>query len=95
MHSVHPGIVNTDLFENSGSAYFPWIRKFIYKTPEEGARTILYAATSPKVEDQSGTYLSNCNEASYHKAADDEDECKKLFDFTCNLLKIENFGSLG
>lgn len=92
VHSVHPGIVNTDLFKNSSSDYFPWVGKFFYKTPEEGARTIVYAATSPKVEGQSGTYLSNCTEMSPHKAVDDVVECKKLFGFTCKLLKIDDFG---
>lgn len=91
VHSVHPGIVDTDLFMNSSSDYFPWMRKFFYKSPEEGSRTIVHAAISPKVEGQGGTYLSNCTEMWHHKAANDSAACRKLFDFTCELLKIERF----
>lgn len=95
VHSVHPGIVNTDLFENSSSDYFPWIRKLFYKTPEQGARTIVYAAISPKVEGQGGTYLSNCTAMWHHKSAENAVVCEKLFKYTCELFKIDNFGMLG
>jgi hypothetical protein len=71
------------------------MRKFFYKTPEEGSRTIVYAATSFKIEAQGGSYLSNCTEMWHHKAAQDLAECKKLFNFTCELLKIKKFGTEG
>lgn len=94
VHSVHPGIVNTDLFENSSSDYFPWIRRFFYKTPEEGARTVVFAAISEKIEGRGGSYLSNCAEMRPHTKSKDIAECKKFFDFTCKLLGIESFEQL-
>lgn len=30
-HSLHPGVVNTDLFEHSSTDYVPWIRKLFFK----------------------------------------------------------------
>jgi hypothetical protein len=112
-HSLHPGVVNTELFEHSSTDYIPWIRKLfkvittnyqlsfnlhksllLFQTPEEGSRTVVYAAISPIIEGKGGSYLSNCTKWWQHKSARDEVECKKLFDFTCNLLKIQNFGTL-
>lgn len=91
---VHPGIVNTDIFENSMASYFPWITNVLFKTPEQGARTVVYAAISPDIECHGGSYLSNCSKSSHHESADDLKERKKLFDYTCDLLDINNFGSI-
>lgn len=30
-HSLHPGVVNTDLFEHSSTDYIPWMRKLFFK----------------------------------------------------------------
>lgn len=30
-HSLHPGVVNTDLFQNSSTTYIPWIREIFFK----------------------------------------------------------------
>lgn len=66
---------------------------FIFsKKPEAGSRTIIYAAISPHLEDKGGNYLSNCYYDKSHKKARDPIVTKKLFDFTCELLKIQNFG---
>lgn len=31
VHSTHPGIVNTDLFEHSSNTYIPWFKDIFYK----------------------------------------------------------------
>lgn len=64
--------------------------QFIQK-PEAGSRTIVYAAISPYLEGKGGTYLSNCYYDRSHKKTKDERETKKLFDLTCDLLKIQKF----
>lgn len=64
-----------------------------FQSVEQGARTIIFAAISRELEGKGGAYLTNCliktpvNELAY-----DDAECEKLFDYTCNMLKIENFG---
>jgi hypothetical protein len=65
-----------------------------FQTPEEGSRTIVYAALSPALEGKGGNYLSNCTETRMHPKARSPMECKKLFAYSCELLKIENFGFL-
>ena len=66
--------------------------KFDIQKPEAGAQTIVYAAISPYLEGKGGTYLSNCYFDKSHSKANDINETKKLFDFTCSLLKITKFG---
>jgi len=58
-NAMHPGGVNTPLFSKGGgllamaaSAF----SKMAGKTPEEGADTVMWLATSPDVEGQSGTF---------------------------------------
>lgn len=50
------------------------------------------AAISPKLEGKGGSYLTNCTVWSTFNSPKDRTECEKLLNFTCKLLKIENFG---
>ena len=65
-----------------------------FQKPEAGSRTIVYAAISPFLEGKGGTYLSNCFYDKSHEKAKDVTETKKLFDFTCELMKIKTFGEV-
>lgn len=91
--AVHPGVVDTDLFEHSATTAVPWFNKLLFKTPEEGSRTPVYAAISPRIEGQGGLYLSNCRKGALHPHAVKADKCERFFKFSCDLLKIEEFGS--
>jgi NAD(P)-dependent dehydrogenase (short-subunit alcohol dehydrogenase family) len=64
---------------------------YFSQTPERGARTIVYAAIAPEIEGAGGTYLSNCRVTSVHDLASSKVECKKFFNFTCDLLNIKEF----
>jgi len=90
--SAHPGVVDSELFHTTALGSLHLYRKLISKTPEQGARTIVYAAISPQIENQSGSYVSNCHVAANHKLANDPSACEKLLQFTCELLNIEKFG---
>lgn len=60
---------------------------------EEGARTIIFASISKEIEDKGGSYLTNCLiKAPVNDLAHNDEECEKLFNYTCEMLKIENFG---
>jgi retinol dehydrogenase-12 len=58
-YSLHPGAVATDVWRS-----VPWpIRPLITRrmlSPQDGARTTLYCATSPEVADQTGDYYDSC-----------------------------------
>ncbi|XP_076273427.1 uncharacterized protein LOC143204630 [Rhynchophorus ferrugineus] len=95
IHSVHPGIVNTELFNGTSlKKLAPWVPNLFFKTPEQGAMPILYACLSPDLEGKGGTYIDNCQVISPSNSALDKDVQEKLFSFTKNLLNIEKYSTL-
>lgn len=93
-NSLHPGVVDTELFEHTASTSVGWFKKIFFKSAEEGSRTIAYAAISPRIENKGGAYLSNCRFVKSHPMAKDSPLCKKLFEYTCDILKIKEFGKV-
>lgn len=92
--SVHPGVVDTDLFEHTLMPSLPWLTRMLFKTPEEGSRTPVFAAISATLADEKGAlYLSNCRKGRINPNALDADKCEKFFEFSCNLLDIKKFGA--
>ncbi|XP_072947843.1 retinol dehydrogenase 11-like [Epargyreus clarus] len=93
-YSVHPGIVDTDLFEHSNFKKFPWLKKMFFKTPEKGAVSILYACFDKEIEDRGGLYISNCKEGFSNRFSKNAEHQKKLFELSCDLLNFnaDKFG---
>ena len=58
VYSQHPGLVKTQLSRNAG-----WIGKLFFKmmgkSPEKGAKTLLYLINTPESKLQSGEYYDN------------------------------------
>jgi NAD(P)-dependent dehydrogenase (short-subunit alcohol dehydrogenase family) len=58
-YSLHPGVIASDIWRR-----VPWPARALMTrrmdSPEHGARTSLYCATSPEVADQSGLYYDEC-----------------------------------
>jgi retinol dehydrogenase-14 len=61
VNCLHPGFVRTNIVQNNVPPAIRAVTKFIYSlfsiSPEEGARTSLYLASSPKVEGVTGKYF--------------------------------------
>ena len=76
VNAMHPGAVNTNL----GNIQNVVLKKLMallmrpfFRTPEKGAETILWLASSPKMQGQSGGYYMNCQSHRLHSyIADDE-----------------------
>ena len=60
-YALHPGVVASDIWRR-----VPWpvrpLMKLRMITPEEGARTSLYCATSPEVAGATGRFYDKCRE---------------------------------
>lgn len=54
---LHPGVVNTRLFDKMPAAFRKIFSLFMI-SPEKGAQTTIYLATSPEVEKISGEYFA-------------------------------------
>ncbi|XP_045495410.1 retinol dehydrogenase 11 [Colias croceus] len=88
-YSVHPGIVDTDLFEHASFGKLPWARKLFFKTPEKGAVSILYACFNKDILNKGGLYISNCKEGFSNRFSKNEKHQQKLFELSCNLVGID------
>lgn len=70
VNCLHPGVVKTKLLRAG-------FGDLSGKTPEEGAKTSIYLASSPALENVSGKYFESCKQASssplsYNKALQEE-----------------------
>ncbi|CAB3260224.1 unnamed protein product [Arctia plantaginis] len=96
-YSVHPGIVDTDLFEKTMfKKAFPWAMKLFFKTPEKGAISILFACFDKDLEKRGGLYISNCIEGISNRFSKKLDNQKRLFEMSCELVNVDvdNFGKV-
>jgi len=87
---LHPGGVATGLGWNNGwwavliaKALRPFLR-----TPEQGADTVVYLATSPTVEAVSGKYFSECREILPSPAAQDDEAARRLWQVSAALTGV-------
>ena len=64
------------------------MKYLLAKTSEQGSQTSLYCAVAKEVEGQSGAYYNNCCMDKPKKIALDDEECKKLWDYSLKTLKL-------
>lgn len=89
-NAVHPGAVATG-FARDGDVKGLYGRlvalaKPFLKTPEQGAQTSIYVATSPELEGVTGTYFANSKEARTAAAARDDEAARRLWQVSEELI---------
>lgn len=95
VHAVHPGIVNTDLFDGTLLKIIaPWIPPLFFKTPGQGAETIIHACLAPAVEGHGGSYLSNCRETAVSPHATSKEVQNKLWSVMLSCIEADKFADL-
>ena len=57
-----------------------------FLTPEEGAKTSIYLATSPEVEGVSGKYFAKCKEKRSNRESYDRDVQRRLWEVSEKLV---------
>ncbi|MFX1456334.1 MAG: SDR family oxidoreductase [Promethearchaeota archaeon] len=86
---VHPGMVNTNLGREM-SRFSRTVGKLVFKSPEKGAETSIYLASSPEVEGITGKYFIKKQQQESSKESYNEDDAKKLWEISAKLTNIEN-----
>ncbi|XP_077264922.1 polyprenol dehydrogenase [Temnothorax americanus] len=90
VYSVHPGVVRTDLFnEYALLANNKWLMT-MWKTPDRGATTIIYAAMSKDVERKGGIYISNCKEFAVPPLALKEEIQERLLELSLKQAHLKD-----
>jgi NAD(P)-dependent dehydrogenase (short-subunit alcohol dehydrogenase family) len=86
---LHPGVIGSGFGQTYGGAMSVLVkiaRPFML-TPEEGARTTVYLASSPEVEGVSGKYFTKCKPARSNGVSYDEQSQQKLWALSEELVK--------
>jgi NAD(P)-dependent dehydrogenase (short-subunit alcohol dehydrogenase family) len=90
-NAVHPGGVATRLGTNTGGALgklVPLLMRPFFKTPEQGAATSLYVATSPDVAKSNGRYFADSREHEPARAARDDEAARRLWNLSCEWVGV-------
>ncbi|XP_074601536.1 polyprenol dehydrogenase-like [Brevipalpus obovatus] len=88
VNCLHPGVVKTDLYEHVWWVNrFPKFASLIFRTPEEGAETVLYTALSPELDGVGGKYLEDCAIVKAARPAYDESIQDQLWNKTWSMLR--------
>ena len=80
-NSLHPGFVSTRFGDQSGGLLSLGVRaaKMFAISPEKGAETIIYLASSEEAAKSSGLYFYKCKPATPTKEAQDDDVARRLW----------------
>ncbi len=84
VNAVHPGHVATDIWKNNLAIFGPVIRlinRWIAITPEQGADTLIYLASSPEVAGITGQYFIKRKVVSSSPLSHDEKTARQLWEF--------------
>ncbi len=87
---LHPGMVATN-FGNDNGRVLSFLVKLVMRTgisPEKGAETSVYLASSPDVEGVSGKYFSDCKEVRSSKESYDDAVAQRLWEVSAELTKL-------
>jgi len=93
VNSLHPGVVNTNIFEKYLGTTLYWLAspftRLLLKTPQQGAETSIYLATSPEVEGVSGKYFVDKKENPSSPLSYNEDDAKRLWKVSKEMCKLD------
>jgi len=90
VNAVHPGAVATNLARNNGgivSAAWKLAGTFM-RSPNNGARTQVYLASSPEVDGITGKYFIDCKEARSSAESHDASIARRLWDVSAQMTGL-------
>lgn len=89
-HSLHPGFVNTRFGDDSGGRLFRLAKKIVAISPDKGAETLVYLASSddPQVTGANGLYFYKSAPSIPTPEARDETSARKLWEESERLAGI-------
>jgi NAD(P)-dependent dehydrogenase (short-subunit alcohol dehydrogenase family) len=87
---LHPGVVGTNLGSGVSGVFGFTVRALrpLMKSPEKGAQTSVYLASSPEVEGVSGRYFAKKAEARSSDASYDERLARRLWEASADLTNL-------
>ncbi len=93
VNALHPGITATNIIADAAPPIarpFVGIIKRFLQTPEQGAQTALYLATSPEVEGVTGKYFIKSKQKPSVPISYDEALQERVWDISANLVDLKS-----
>ncbi len=92
VNCVHPGGIASGLWTNNGwfAQFVMQAGKLFLKTPEQGAQTTIYLASSDAVEGVTGKYFANCKEKTSNKESYDVNAARRLWEISEKMTGISS-----
>jgi len=90
-NALHPGFVATRFGDNSGGlmrTVLKMAKPIGAISPEEGAQTIIYLASSPEVAGVSGVYFYECKPATPTAEARNDEDAKRLWEISAQIAGL-------
>ena len=89
VNTLHPGTVNSNFGKNLDGIVGFFFRSwgFLMRTPEKGAETVIWLATSPELNGVTGKYFYDKKEIRSSKISYNADVAKKLWDVSAGLTR--------
>lgn len=90
VNAVHPGTVATNIWSRPfGPASFIMVLPKLFMTsPEKGAETIVYLASSPDAKDLNGEYVEKLKAKKSSDESYDEEIAQRLWDISAKLTRL-------
>ena len=88
---LHPGFVATRFGDNAGGAMRTGLaiaKRLFALSPEEGAKTMVYLASSPEVSGRSGGYYDRCAPAGPSRAAQSDTDARRLWELSVKIAGV-------
>ncbi len=87
---LHPGVIATG-FGRESTGLWRWMlraARLTMASPDKGAQTQIYLASSAEVEGQSGQYFVDCRPAAPSRAASDAETARRLWEVSERMVGL-------
>jgi retinol dehydrogenase-12 len=90
-NALHPGFVASRFATNNGPLAKIAMRlaRLVAISPDEGAQTSIYLASSPEVKGVTGKYFVKCQPARSDPASYDEETARRLWETSAQMVGLE------
>jgi NAD(P)-dependent dehydrogenase (short-subunit alcohol dehydrogenase family) len=90
VNCLHPGVTRTKLLDDFSPRLLRPLVSVFSSSPEKGARTSIYLASSPEVEGVSGKYFMNKKVVQSSKTSRDESLARRLWQVSEELTELQS-----
>jgi retinol dehydrogenase-12 len=89
VNALHPGVVATGFGQNTPGLFNSLVRLAapFMRSPQKGAQTLVYLATSPEVEGVTGKYFQDSKQSHSSPAARDPEAARRLWEASERLAQ--------